>query len=68
MKLYYLSATEDPVIAFNKDEKRIADMLDEFSGVVRKIENNDYSTRKKDTFICKYCDMKYYCGKSNTKK
>lgn len=68
MKLYYLSATEDPVIAFKKDEKRIADMMDEFSGVVHKIENNDYSTRTKDTSICKDCDMRYYCGKSNPKK
>lgn len=68
MKLYYLSATEDPVIAFKKDEKRIADMMDEFSGVVHKIENHDYSTRTKDTSICKDCDMRYYCGKSNPKK
>ena len=44
MKLYYLSATEDPVISFKKDDKRIADMLYEFSGVVHKIENHDYST------------------------
>lgn len=68
MKLYYLSATEDPVIAFKKDEKRIADMMDEFSGVVHKIENHDYSTRTKDTSICKDCDMRYYCGKSNPQK
>jgi len=68
MKLYYLSATEDPVISFKKDDKRIADMLYEFSGVVHKIENHDYSTRTKDSFICKDCDMRYYCGKSNPKK
>ena len=60
MKLYYLSATENPVIALKKDEKRIADMLDEFSRVVHKIEKHDYSTRTKDTSICKYCDMRYY--------
>ena len=68
MKLYYSSATEDPVISFKKDDKRIADMLDEFSGVVHKIENHDYSTRTKDTSICKDCDMRYYCGKTNPKK
>lgn len=68
MKLYYLSATEDPVISFKKDDKRIADMLYEFSGVVHKIENHDYSTRTKDSSICKDCDMRYYCGKSNPKK
>lgn len=68
MKLYYLSATEDPVIVFKKDEKRISDMMEEFSDVVRKIESHDYSTRTKDTSICKDCDMRYYCGKSNPKK
>ena len=68
MKLYYLSASEDPVITFTKDEKRISDMMDEFSGVVKKIESHDYSTRTKDTSICKDCDMRYYCGKSNPKK
>lgn len=68
MKLYYLSATDDPVITFKKDEKRIADMMDEFSGVVHKIESHDFSTRTKDTSICKDCDMRYYCGKSNPKK
>ena len=68
MKLYYLSATDDPVISFVKDEKRISDMMDEFSGIVKKIESHDYSTMTKDTSICKDCDMRYYCGKSNPKK
>lgn len=68
MKLYYLSATDDPVISFVKDKKRISSMMDEFSGVVKKIESHDYSTRTRDTSICKDCDMRYYCGKSNPKK
>lgn len=68
MKLYYLSATDDLVISFVKDEKRISDMMDEFSGIVKKIESHDYSTMTKDTSICKDCDMRYYCGKSNPKK
>lgn len=68
MKLYYLSATDDPVISFVKDEKRISDMMDEFSGIVKEIESHDYSTMTKDTSICKDCDMRYYCGKSNPKK
>jgi len=68
MKLYYLSAAEDPVISFKKDEKRISSMMDEFSGIVKKIEKHDYSTRTKDTSICKDCDMRYYCGKSDPKK
>lgn len=68
MKLYYLSAAENPVISFEKDERRINDMMQEFTEVVRKIEKHDYSTRTKDTSICKDCDMRYYCGKSNPKK
>ena len=68
MKLYYLSAADNPIISFEKDDKRIGEMMEEFTDVVRKIENHDYSTRTKDTSICKDCDMRYYCGKSNPKK
>lgn len=68
MKLYYLSAAEDPVISFEKDKNRIADMMDEFSQVVKKIEAHDYSSRTQDKSICKDCDMRYYCGQSNPKK
>ena len=68
MKLYYLSSAENPIISFDKDDKRISEMMEEFSDVVRKIEKHDYSTRTKDSSICKDCDMRYYCRKSNPKK
>lgn len=68
MKLYYLSAAEDPVISFEKNNERIKSMMDEFSDVVHKIEAHDYSGRTKDQTICKDCDMRYYCRKSNPSK
>lgn len=68
MKLYYLSAAEDPIITFEKDNDRINNMMDEFAEIVHKIESHDYSFRTKDTSICKDCDMRYYCGKSNPEK
>ena len=68
MNLYYLSAADDPVITFKKNDEQISRMLDEFTGIVRKIEAHDYSSRTKDTSICKDCDMRYYCGHSNPKK
>ena len=68
MKLYYLSASENPVISFTKDGERIAGMLAEFSDVVKKIESHDYSTRTKDTSICKDCDMRFFCKKSSPTK
>ena len=43
-------------------------MMDEFSDVVHKIEAHDYSGRTKDQTICKDCDMRYYCRKSNPSK
>ena len=67
MKLYYLSASQNPVITFAKDNGRINDVMEEFSEVVAKIENRDFSTRTSDTSICKDCDMRYYCGKSSPK-
>lgn len=67
MKLYYLSASQNPVITFSKDNGRINDVMEEFSEVVAKIENRDFSTRTSDTSICKDCDMRYYCGKSSPK-
>ncbi|WP_207745349.1 ATP-dependent helicase [Clostridium tyrobutyricum] len=65
MKLYYLSAAEDPIIAFEKDNERISDMMEEFSDVVKKIKSHEFNTRTSDTSICKDCDMRYYCGKSS---
>ena len=63
MKLYYLSAAEDPVIAFEKDNERISTMINEFSDVVRKIESHDFNTRSTNNKLCAECDMRYYCGK-----
>lgn len=68
MKLYYLSAADDPIISFDKDSERISGMMEEFTDVVRKIEAHDYSARTKDTSICKDCDMRYYCRKSNPER
>lgn len=68
MKLYYLSAAEEPIISFEKDNQRVSDVMEEFSDVVKKIERHEFNTRTLDTSICKDCDMRYYCGKSNPKK
>lgn len=68
MKLYYLSVVDDPVIAFDKDNELINDMIGEFSDVVKKIESHEFNTRTADTSICKDCDMRYYCGKSSPKR
>lgn len=65
MKLYYLSAADDPVITFEKNNELINNMMDEFSNVVRKIESHEFESRTSDTSICKDCDMRYYCGKSS---
>lgn len=68
MKLYYLNSADEPVISFDKDERKISEMMQEFTDVVRKIEKHDFSIKTIDTSICKDCDMRYYCGKSNPKK
>lgn len=68
MKLYFLSVPDNPIISFEKDSKKISEMMEEFTNIVKKIERHDYSTRTKDTSICTDCDMRYYCRKSNPKK
>ena len=68
MKLYYLSAAEEPIISFENDNQRVSDVMEEFCDVVKKIERHEFNTRTSDTSICKDCDMRYYCGKSNPKK
>lgn len=68
MKLYYLSADQDPVISFDKDNRQITDMILDFSKIVEKIEKNEFNTRTFDTSICKDCDMRYYCKMSNPKR
>lgn len=65
MKLYYLSSAEDPIISFEKDNKQISYVMEEFSGVVKRIESHEFNTRSTDNIICAECDMRYYCGKTS---
>ena len=68
MKLYYLSAENNPIISFDKDSGKIDNMVKEFAEIVDKIESHNYSTRTSNSSICKDCDMRYYCNKSNPKR
>ncbi|MBI0578602.1 ATP-dependent helicase [Neobacillus cucumis] len=65
MKLYYLSEADNPIISFDKDVKKIEEMMVEFADVVHKIEANDYSTRTSDPSHCAECDLRYYCKRSS---
>lgn len=68
MKLYYVGENENPIIIFNKDDKKIDGMMYEFSRIVEKIEKHDFSAKSKNIQRCLECDMRYYCGRVNAKK
>lgn len=65
MKLYYMSAIEDPIISFEKNNNQVQSVLNEFSETVKKIENREFNKRTDDKSNCFECDMRYYCKMSN---
>ncbi len=68
MKLYYMSAVEDPIITFEKNSSRVQSVLDDFSETVKKIERCEFNRRAHDKSNCFECDMRYYCSMSKPTK
>lgn len=63
LKLYYPSDEIEPVIEFDKDDRKIEKMINEFTEVVHKIEQKSFYERTSSMSICRECDMRYYCNK-----
>ena len=64
MHLYYTSTLQgDPLISFEWDRKAIDQAIAEVSDTVRMIEDKQFDGEVQNTYACRFCDMRYVCGK-----
>lgn len=64
MHLYYTSTLEGfPVISFDCNRKAIDATVAEITDIICHIENKDFECDVQNNYACRYCDMKYVCGK-----
>ena len=62
MHLYYTGVDDgNPYISFNKDEHSIDRTMEDFDGIVERIENKDFEIVSRPEGLCRNCDMKAYC-------
>ena len=65
MHLYYTSTlTGDPVISFDWSREAVDRTVAEISRTVRKIENKDFEQGAQNTYACRFCDLRFVCGKA----
>jgi DNA helicase-2/ATP-dependent DNA helicase PcrA len=66
MHLYYTSTMNgDPVITFPWSRKAIDKTIEEITDTVNAIENKEFEKRVQNNYACRFCDMKYVCGKAD---
>ena len=66
MHLYYTSTMNgDPVITFPWSRKAIDKTIEEITDTVHAIENKEFEKRVQNNYACRFCDMKYVCGKAD---
>ncbi|MFC9600194.1 ATP-dependent helicase [Peribacillus butanolivorans] len=62
MHLYYTGEeNSNPYVTFPKDIKSIDKTIATFDEIVRKIENKDFTMKKRPIKQCRNCDMRFYC-------
>lgn len=62
MHIYYTGAeNEIPTVTFPKNPDSIARTIQEFDGIVAKIQAKDFRTKATKQQTCKDCDFKHYC-------
>ena len=65
MHLYYTSTlTGDPIISFDWSREAVDRTVAEISRIVRKIENKDFEQGAQNTYACRFCDLRFVCGKA----
>lgn len=66
MHLYYTSTIEgDPLVSFKWNRTAVDKTIGEISNTVKKIEAKDFRERVQNTYACKFCDMRWYCGSAH---
>lgn len=69
MKLYYTSVTNgDPYIIFEYKKDHINSTISEITSTIEKIESKRFDDGVNNDYACRFCDMKYVCGKSEAMK
>ena len=65
-KLFFTGASreEDPLRSFEVDAQDVRAMLEEFDGVVRRIEERNLDARAEDSGECKRCNFRWHCGRA----
>ena len=62
MHLYYTGEGDgDPYVSFDKDAHSIDRTMEEFDGIVARIENKEFEITSRPERLCGNCDMKAYC-------
>ena len=64
MHLYYTNCADgNPLITFEWLKEAVDNTVSQISETIRKIENKDFYEAAKNSYLCKFCDMRYLCGK-----
>lgn len=62
MHLYYTSESEgNPFISFNKNSQEINETIENFTEIVKKIENKKFELDERPLKKCQECDMRHFC-------
>ncbi len=67
MHLYYTSVKEgqDPLITFEWEKSNVDEAIMEVSDTVKRIENREFEEGVQNNYACRFCDMRYVCGKES---
>lgn len=64
MHLYYTSTMEgNPVISFEWSRDAVDETINEITQTVRNIENKKFDRTVQNSYACRFCDMRYVCGR-----
>ena len=64
MHLYYTNCADgDPLITFEWSKEAVDNTVSQISETIRKIESKDFKGNAKNSYVCKFCDMRYLCRK-----
>ncbi|MCU0645621.1 MAG: ATP-dependent helicase [bacterium] len=62
MHLYYTGeGNGNPLVTFEKNQRHIDQTMQEFDGIVNRIENKDFQISQRPKRICRSCDLRFYC-------
>jgi DNA helicase-2/ATP-dependent DNA helicase PcrA len=64
MHLYYTSTeVGNPIISFDWNRESVDRTIEEITHTVHQIEDKDFCGGVRNNYACRFCDMKYVCGK-----